>query len=170
MHVPIQSPISYFSIYSLSRKMNGITEFMDDIVRLVEEGERQHGIANASYIEYFVERLELCILSCIDLKVSIDGQSGLEEYCVTLNELIECLRMVYHEWLEYEDLVESLSARPLSYQPPLFHSRIGPGRPSFNISKDQLVYLASMCFKWTEIAAMLNVSRMTIYRLAPHTY
>ena len=144
--------------------MNGLSEFIDDVARLVENGERQYGIANASYTEYFVERLEICILSCIDLKDFIEGRSGLDSYYTTLNELIECLKRVYYKWLEYEDLVESLSVRSLSYQAPSFNSRTGPGRPPFYISKDQLVYLISMGFKWTEIAAILNVSRTTIYR------
>ena len=38
------------------------------------------------------------------------------------------------------------------------------GRPRFAISRDQLLYLASLSFKWTEIAALLGVSRMIIYR------
>ena len=148
--------------------MNGLTEFIDDVARLVENGERQYGIANANYTEYFVERLEICILSCIELKDFIEGRSrsGLDGYCATLSELIECLKRVYYKWLEYEGLVESLSVRSLSYQAPSFNSETtGPGRPPFYISKDQLVYLISMGFKWTEIAAILNVSRTTIYRL-----
>ena len=142
----------------------GLNDFIDGIARLVEDGERQYGVANVGYTEYFVERLEICILSCIDLKDCTEGRSGLESYCATLNELIECLRAVHRKWLEYEDSIESLSVRSLSYQAPSFHSRTGPGRPPFYISKDQLVYLISMGFKWVEIAAMLNVSRMTIYR------
>ena len=38
------------------------------------------------------------------------------------------------------------------------------GRPRFDISQDQLEYLSSMSFTWTQIASMLGVSRMTIYR------
>ena len=38
-------------------------------------------------------------------------------------------------------------------------------RPRFEISKDQVVYLASLSFTWTEIAALLGVSRMTLFRL-----
>ena len=38
------------------------------------------------------------------------------------------------------------------------------GRPSFEISEDQLLYLSSLSFTWTEIASLLGVSRMTIYR------
>lgn len=150
--------------------MDGLNEFMDEILRLVEDGDRQYGVANASYTEYFIERLELCIISCIDLRDRMldDGSADLQDYCATLNQLIECLRMLFYRWLEYEDIVESaLPVGSVSYQAPLLRrSRLaGPGRPSFYISKDQLVYLSSLSFKWKDIAAILNVSRMTIYRL-----
>ena len=32
--------------------MNGLNEFIDEIARLVEDGERQYGVANATYTEY----------------------------------------------------------------------------------------------------------------------
>jgi len=150
--------------------MDGLYVFTDEIARLVEDGDRQYGVANASYTEYFIERLELCIVACIDLRDTMldDGSADLQDYCATLNQLIDCLRKLYHKWLEYEDLAELLPVRSaVSYQAPLLQcSRLtGPGRPSFHISKDQLVYLNSLSFKWKDIAAMLNVSRMTIYRL-----
>ena len=51
----------------------------------------------------------------------------------------------------------------LAYQAPVTHlGRLG--RPEFEISKDQPIYLASLSFTWTDIAALLCVSRMTIYR------
>ena len=48
--------------------MDGLGEFMDEIARLVEDGDRQCGVANARFTEYFIERLELCIVTCIDLR------------------------------------------------------------------------------------------------------
>ena len=38
------------------------------------------------------------------------------------------------------------------------------GRPRFDISESQLVYLSSLSFSWTQIASLLGVSRMTIFR------
>lgn len=40
----------------------------------------------------------------------------------------------------------------------------GRGRPKFSISKEQLEYLASLSFTWPQIAQLLGVSRMTIFR------
>ena len=50
-----------------------------------------------------------------------------------------------------------------SYQVPLVvFNRLG--RPRFDISQEQLVYLRSLSFTWSQIAAILGVSRMTLYR------
>ena len=50
-----------------------------------------------------------------------------------------------------------------SYQAPTVAST-GPGRLRFAISRDQLQYLLSLSFSSTQIASILGVSRMTIYR------
>lgn len=48
--------------------MEGLSEFMDEITRIVEDGDRQYGVANARFTEYFIERIELCIVTCSDLR------------------------------------------------------------------------------------------------------
>ncbi len=81
----------------------------------------------------------------------------------SFEELMGHLRAFYQKWKDYESVLESHSS--------LFSSQISvsrvstAGRPKFAISKDQLVYLSSLSFKWTEIAALLGVSRMTLFRL-----
>lgn len=47
-----------------------------------------------------------------------------------------------------------------SYLPSIVQGG-GRGRPS---KADQLEYLRSLSFSWTEISAMLGISRMTLYR------
>ena len=42
--------------------------------------------------------------------------------------------------------------------------RNGPRRPMLLITEDQLEYLRSLNFSWSQIAELLGVSRMTIYR------
>ena len=54
------------------------------------------------------------------------------------------------------------AARLLSYHAPLVRVPGQVGRPRFAITREQLLYLASLGFKWTEIAPLLGVSRMTI--------
>ena len=43
-------------------------------------------------------------------------------------------------------------------------ARLGSGCPCFDISREQLLYLSSLSFSWTDISNMLGVSRMAIYR------
>ena len=52
-----------------------------------------------------------------------------------------------------------------SYSAPVVrpHSR-QPGRPRFHITREQLQYLASMSFSWTQIAQILGVSDDYLYR------
>ena len=59
--------------------------------------------------------------------------------------------------------VTELSALQSAYAPGQVQLA-SRGRPRFDIGQDQLEYLSSMSFTWTQIASMLGVSRMTIYR------
>lgn len=136
--------------------------FFDDIVMLVEGAERQYGVANARYTEYVLERFEFCISTCTLMYDRMEQNgSGLEDYTLSLSELIECLRVIYNKWMEYEGVIERLPASSTAYRAPTLISR---GRPRFDISKEQLVYLSSLYFTWVDIAALLGVSRMTVYR------
>ena len=142
-----------------------LTEFFDEIIKLLQETDRQHGIANSSYTDYALGRLEHCIITCTTIRgrLEVESSQDIQEYCTMLNSLIECLRRVYNKWEEYDDIVNSHPER-YSYHVPVIH-RNRVGRPRFQISRDQLLYLISLSFKWTEISALLGVSRMTVYRL-----
>ena len=90
------------------------------------------------------------------------------ECCTTLTELIGCIRFIYRKWCEYEGILDSRAnlSTFMAYQASSSTSPARAGRPQFDISKEQLEYLSSLGFKWTEVAALLGVSRMTIYRYA----
>ena len=45
-----------------------------------------------------------------------------------------------------------------------FKLTIGPGRKSYDISKEQVEYLRSLFFSWTKIAAILQVNISTLQR------
>ena len=108
---------------------------------------------------------------CIHLVGVLDSSGSLveddERYVVDqyrhkfllLHGLLTSLR---RQWIEYCTLVESTSAT--SYSAPLYYQPHQRGRPSFLIPSDQLEYLRSLSFTWIEIARLLGVSRMTIYR------
>ena len=68
------------------------------------------------------------------------------------------------KWQEYQDILDSGSSHcQLAYQVNTVHTG-RRGRPRFDITKDQIEYLASLSFTWSEIAALIGVSRTTIFR------
>ena len=143
---------------------SGISVFFDEISRLVGEAERQYGLANRGYTEYITERLEYAITTCSDVCSHVQGVSGLEDYYRAVEELVRTLSGILRKWQEYESVIErSTELRP-STAHQLTTVSAGPGRPMFDISKEQLQYLSSLTFSWSEIASLLGVSRMTIYR------
>lgn len=152
-----------------SHSLNGWSNYFLEVGRLVEEAERLYGMANYTYAEYIVERLEICITACSNLLQTIQrANSQLEDdYKTSLQELNECLKLLHRKWREYESILDSYPTEAccnLSYQAPSNRVHLHPGRPKFEISKDQLEYLSSLGFKWNEISALLRVSRMTVYR------
>ena len=151
--------------------LSGWSNYFQEVSRLVEEAERLYGMANNTYTEYIIERLEICLTTCSNLLRTLQLEvvnSQLEDYKVSLQELNDCLKLLHRKWREYEGILDSYPAdaySSVSYRAPLIRPvQLQPGRPKFEISKDQLEYLTSMGFKWNEIAALLGVSRMTVYR------
>ena len=87
------------------------------------------------------------------------------EYCAYLSQLLQCLRIISLEWQAYLEVCELRSQS--AYAVGHVQSASRPvGRPRFDISEDQLEYLSSMSFSWTQIASMLGVSRMTVVELS----
>ena len=144
---------------------SGISAFFNEISRLIDEAERQYGLANRGYTEYILERLEYAITVCSDLCDHMRGVSELEDYCRSTEELVDAIKDVCKKWKEYEGVLDATSeCRPLVAHQLSTVGGIGPGRPRFEIGKEQLQYLSSLSFTWHEIAVLLGVSRMTIYR------
>ncbi len=143
-----------------------VEAFFNEVFRLVDQAERQYGLANRDYTDYIIERLEFVIIVCSDLFDNIRGVSGLEDYCRSVGELVGAIRTILRSWEEYEGVLDAnLSQRPpMAYHLHPVHNSRQPGRPQFNISKEQLEYLRSLGFHWNEISILLGVSRMTIYR------
>ena len=139
--------------------------FFGEINQLIEEAERQYGVGNLTFTEYIIERLQYSISVCSELLENMRGVLHLENYSESLRDLTDCLKIICKKWEEYEEILDSFAERPCTaYQSAPSISVTGSGRPRFNISKQQLEYLCSLSFKWNEIAILLGVSRMTIYR------
>lgn len=80
----------------------------------------------------------------------------------SLNELLDLLPQLANKWEEHSRTME-LSSLASRYPLPVHHTS-HRGRPRLNITQDQLEYLRSLSFLWSDISRMLGVSRMTIYR------
>ena len=79
-------------------------------------------------------------------------------------QLKGCLFEIGSEWQAHWDDVVRQSSSTYHYRVQSSSSGQTAGRPRFDISRQQLEYLSSMNFSWTQIADLLGVSRMTIYR------
>jgi len=147
--------------------MDAVVRFLEEIVNLVENAERHYGIANMDYTTYILERFEHAIISCCDFRDKMCEENldtVISEYFLVLCQLIDSLRTLHRKWEEYECSLDMQTFGDNSYPVAVEYSG-APGRPKFDISRDQLTYLSSLFFKWTEIADLLGVSRMTVYRL-----
>ena len=138
-----------------------------DVARVVSSANNQSGLANEEFSEYVVEQLEMIIITVSTLKSylgshlpssELGSEIALSNMCEELSSLLECLRCILSEWEEYLNHPFNYS-----YSAPTRASS-GPGRPRFDINEQQLMYLHSMGFTWVEIANLLGVSRMTIFR------
>lgn len=91
--------------------------------------------------------------------------SDVTEYSSDLQVLQSVLNSLIILWERYEETLESTSVRgsDVGYTASLEQSG-RRGRPRFMVSPDQLEYLRTLSFSWTDIASLLGVSRMTVYR------
>ncbi len=106
--------------------------FFNEVFQLVDQAERQYGLANRDYTDYIIERLEFVVNVCSDLFDNIRGVSGLEDYCRSVGGLVgAAIRTILRSWEEYEGVLDAnLSQRsPLAYHLHPVHSSRQPGRP-----------------------------------------
>ena len=54
------------------------TRYFETIIEFLEGASRQYGVANESFTEYVVDRLDLCISTCSSLseQLTINGSGG----------------------------------------------------------------------------------------------
>ena len=145
----------------------GWSEYFSELERFFADLERQYGIARGSYCDYATERLDVCELTLNRLSSVIDaGRSpegtvlfGLRARLERLTDLVRSLRFQWHQYSATSDTrSEQSSYRAIS----IAGGR--RGRPSFFVSEQQILYLRSLSFTWIEIASLLGISRMTLYR------
>lgn len=156
----------------MSENQWGWETFFETVAAFLERSSREMSSASEAYSDYVVERMQHCLRSLnyihdtlsppYNLAFSRLQVAILEEYYVYVDEIIEVLRSLMHQWELHIDSLQT-SANDYSYHLPTIRTE-RRGRPRFDIGMDQLVYLSSLNFSWNSISLIMGVSRMTIYR------
>ena len=148
------------------------SRFFGSLLSFVESLETQNGFATEAFCEYAVDRLELCVgsLSIIlrHLRTPLSPGQVVSDtsvmYSTMLSELLECLRLLYRQWGTYHDSCihgyTTHGSTSSSFRAPLAYTG-NVGRPRFHVTQQ---YLRSMSFSWVQIAQILSISTMTLYR------
>lgn len=149
----------------------GWEAFFDNLKSFIEDASRHLGNCTSRYAYYAAERMQMCVQFVSQLKDHIQDHMTLTSqpnfvilnyYSSEMESLVSLLRLLCQEWQRYIKVRERLT-ESVSYSAPVEHvSR--RGRPRFTITREQLLYLRALCFTWTDIASLLGISRMMIFR------
>ena len=147
----------------------GWSAFFDHVVSFL----RRVRLENVSqdYLEFCLERLETIITGVNRIKsvlqTPIANTADSEEistilhYRQKVDELLQSLSQVH---TDIDKMLDNyLSDSTVAYQSHTVRSG-QRGRPRFDITESQLQYLTSLSFTWKQIAKMLGISRVTLYR------
>ena len=161
-------------VFAAAMSMNNWSRYFEEVSEFLQGAERQYGIANDAYTDYVLMRLEICIHTCSTLVDHLQGGnlphleeeelSILNQHRTLLHDLVEALKTLWVKWQSYKEVLESSTLRRFSYEAGMEEWTGRRGCPRFDVSKEQLEYLSSLSFTWTEIAVLLGISRMTVYR------
>ena len=153
-------------------ELRGWTNYFDNISSFLSDLQRNAGIANARYCEYAADRLETCLYSAHLIVDHMDNASHrllqdelrhITQHKGCVEELITYLQQIANEWRGYVDAFYTGEQNKVAYRVPVV-STGQCGRPRFQIERGQLEYLRSLSFSWSDIASLLGISKMTLYR------
>ena len=164
----VRLEVSFISHFPREMAVVGWSRYFTEIERFVQEMiERREG-ANADYCHYAIERCGLVIRTLSQIEDTINSETAihpdhpLETILATVTNLKTVMRSMSGEWDALLDTIEGSNSMHV-YRVST-HQSGGRGRPRFTISRDQLIYLRSLNFSWSNIAGLLGVSRYTVYR------
>ena len=130
------------------------------------------GSYSIEYVRFVLERLNTCVrtlsalCSCLERSLEVEFDREIAEVHDNLEELKQCCLSLHILWQSCIDQLDaSCTERDLAeenYHTPsqLLQQR---GHPRRIIEIEQLKYLRSVNFSWTQISRLLGVSRMTVY-------
>ncbi len=151
----------------------GWESYFGHLQGFLESSCRRFQGASEEYIDHAIEQLAGHVRTLTHIRsvfnsapssglLSTRELSTVNEYSRSISELLEVVRSLSLLW---ERHLDDLHATPTTaYHVPTDTGSRERGRPRFIISRHQLEYLASLSFTWSEVASLLGVSRMTVYR------
>lgn len=151
----------------MSDEVWGWRSYFSELASFIRSTQSRFQNANKQYAEYCVNRLATCYRNIDAVHESVATYNlqndnrlvGIEH---DLSALLESVSEMFTLWQQHLSTIDA-EASIAQYRAPVLASS-SRGRPPFVISKEQLVYLHSLSFSWSEIASLLGVSRMTLYR------
>ena len=146
--------------------VSGWDTYFGELTSFLRQSERQEGVANERFAEYATERLEVCYRTLSQLENNLrESRSILAQNLQSMISQLKRLILGSHQdRVAYRDRIANPDTMDTSYTlSTVTHSRQS-GRPRFDISADQIQYLRSLSFSWTQISHLLGISRSTLYR------
>lgn len=155
--------------------LEGWSRFFEELSSFLVDIDRHSSTSSERYVEYVLERIPLCLRVIRQIAVVLlqsyndsliqDEKDIINYYTGELSDLFQTICAISNEWESQLDYIVSHrpNSRATSYTSPVLQLGIR-GRPRFDIGESQLEYLSSLSFSWKQIASLLGVSRMTIYR------
>lgn len=132
-----------------------------ELVGLVEFSSRRVGTADADMATYLIERLQIASQSVAGISDVLQGAEGvqLQAYGRLVENIIDAIHQLIAYWEAYMMTLDRQMEMMAYHAPRLYSGR--RGRPKFHVTCE---YLRTLSFSWSNIASLLCVSRMTIYR------
>ena len=148
----------------------GWRNYFESVSSFLRDLRRNSGIANIRYCEYAADRLEVCLSSAHLLAYHMESASHqlqgeslrhVTQYKESVEQLITYLQDIANEWQGYLDAFYTGEQIVGGRYTVATLSTGQRGRPSRE--REQLEYLKSLSFSWSDIASILGISRMTLY-------
>ena len=145
--------------------------FFEELQVFFLSASRQYGTATKRYASYVIERLDMAnqnllhILNCFStFQPQNPEENGIiQHFSSFITELRTYCNELSLQWQQYLDNFDENMQSMIPYHVSVIFSG-RRGRPSYNISREQILYLRSLSFRWNVIAKLLGISVMTLYR------
>ena len=161
--MPVPSPSTH-DMADGEHEVLGWDRFFAELRSLLVFCYRGRERADRQFAAHAVERLRIAVqnVSAISDVLRTAQEDLVRGYAERMDDVVLAIHLVIGYWESYMENLDNQLER-LAYHAPLLYTG-RRGRPAFHVPSDQLVYLRNLSFSWTNIASILGVSRMTIYR------